>query len=159
RLPSALIRTSYLSTKLFVRAFTGGAGRWRRDVLGLPRRRHAQNPLRRPDGSPAPVLQAFSRHVLPAVARYPDSVHTAAVFFLRAASGDGAPRAALVRAVDDGEPPVYVGFGSMVGSNPARTGRIVADALRSLDVQAVVAVGRGGIVPEGLGRKVHCLTH
>ena len=66
RLPAALNRTSYLSTKLFVRAFTGGIGRWRRTELDLPRRRHGRNPLRRPDGTPAPVVQAFSRHVLPA---------------------------------------------------------------------------------------------
>jgi sterol 3beta-glucosyltransferase len=158
RLPAALNRTSYLSTRLFVRAFSGGAGRWRRTVLGLPRRRHAQNPLRCPDGTPAPVVQAFSRHVLPAAARYPDSVHTTGFLFLPAPP-DWTPPADLVRFLDDGEPPVYVGFGSMVGSDPARTGRIVADALRLLGVRAVVAIGRGGIVPEGLGQQIHCLTH
>jgi sterol 3beta-glucosyltransferase len=158
RLPAVLNRTSYLSTKLFVRAFTGGVGHWRRDVLGLPRRRHAQNPLRRPDGTPAPVVQAFSRHVLPAGAHYPDSVHTTGFFFLPAPP-DWTPPADLARFLGDGEPPVYIGFGSMVGSDPARTGRIVADALRSLGVRAVVAVGRGGIVPDGLGKEIHCLAH
>lgn len=158
RLPAVLNRTSYLSTKLFVRAFTGGIGRWRRTELDLPRRRHGRNPLRRPDGTPAPVVQAFSRHVLPAGSRYPDSVHTVGFLFLPAPP-DWTPPSDLARFLDDGEPPVYVGFGSMVGSDPARTGRIVADALRSLGVRAVVAVGRGGMAPEGMGTGIHCLTH
>ncbi len=156
RLPAAFNRESYLATRLFVRAFSGGTARWR-TRLGLRRRRFAQDTLRRPDGDAAPVLQAFSPHVLPRHARYPDSVHTPGFFFLRTGSSWNPP-AELAEFLERGEAPVYVGFGSMVGSDPDRTGWIVASALRSAGVRAVVAVGRGGVRPEGLGDEVYCLT-
>ncbi|WP_290060319.1 glycosyltransferase [Amycolatopsis solani] len=156
RLPAALNRVSYLSTRTFVRALTGSPARFRRDGLGLPRRRFAADPLRRPGGGPAPVLQAFSRHVLPPGARYPENVHTPGFFFLPPAPWTAPPDLAAFLA--GGEPPVYVGFGSMVGSDPARTGRIVAEALRATGVRAIVALGRGGIRPDGLGDNAFCLT-
>ncbi|MEU0532953.1 glycosyltransferase [Amycolatopsis tolypomycina] len=155
RLPAALNRASYASTRTFVRALTGNPGRFRRAGLGLPRRRHAHDPLRRPDGTPAPVLQAFSRHVLPPRAWYPEPVHTPGFFFLPPAPWT--PPADLAAFLAAGEPPVYLGFGSMVGSDPARTGHLVAAALRETGVRAIVAVGRGGIRPEGLGGNVFCL--
>jgi sterol 3beta-glucosyltransferase len=157
RLPSALNRASYLSTKTFVRALTGSPGRFRRDGLGLPRRRFAHDPLRRPDGTRAPVLQAFSRHVLPPGTRYPEFVHTPGFFFLPPRV-PWTPPADLAGFLAAGEPPVYLGFGSMVGSDPARIGQIVATALRASGVRAVVALGRGGIRPDGLGRDAFCLT-
>ena len=155
-LPAALNRMSYASTRAFVRALTGSPGRFRREGLGLPRRRFAHDPLRRPDGTRAPVLQAFSRHVLPLGAWYPESVHTPGFFFLPPVPWT--PPADLAAFLAAGPPPVYVGFGSMVGSDPARTGQIVATALRAAGVRAVVALGRGGIRPDGLGRDAFCLT-
>ncbi|MGC7101853.1 glycosyltransferase [Amycolatopsis lurida] len=158
RPPRFLNRASYLSTKLFVRGFTGGTANWRMERLGLPRRRFAQDVFRRADGSPAPTLQAFSRYVLPSPVRYPDSVHTTGFFFLPAAS-DWTPPRPLAEFLAAGEPPVYLGFGSMVGSDPARTGRIVAEAVRLAKVRAVVAVGRGGIRPGGSDERVFHLEH
>ncbi len=157
RLPSAFNRTSYLSTKLFVRAFTGGTARWQRAGLGLRRRRFAEDPLRRPDGTPAPVLQAFSAHVLPPGAWYPSWVHTTG-FFSLPAPAEWRPPAELSGFLAAGEPPVYLGFGSMVGSDPARTARTVSAAIRTAGVRAVVALGRGGIRPEGFGQDVFFLT-
>ncbi|WP_439380545.1 glycosyltransferase [Amycolatopsis lexingtonensis] len=155
-LPAVLNRASYASTRTFVRALTGNPARFRRDGLGLPRRRFAHDPLRRPDGTPAPVLQAFSRHVLPPRAWYPEPVHTPGFFFLPPAPWT--PPADLAGFLAAGPPPVYLGFGSMVGSDPARTGQVVAAALRATGVRAVVALGRGGIRPDGLGRDAFCLT-
>lgn len=156
RLPAAFNRASYASTRTFVRALTGNPGRFRRAGLGLPRRRFAHDPLRWPDGTRAPVLQAFSRHVLPPRAWYPEPVHTPGFFFLPPTRWT--PPADLAGFLAAGEPPVYLGFGSMVGSDPARTGRLVAAALRATGVRAIVALGRGGIRPEGLGRTAFCLT-
>lgn len=156
-LPTVLNRVSYASTRTFVRALTGNPGRFRREGLGLPRRRFAHDPLRGPRGGRTTVLQAFSRHVLPPRARYPDSVHTPGFFFLPPRH-PWTPPAELAAFLAAGEPPVYLGFGSMVGSDPGRTGRIVAEAVRAAGIRAVVALGRGGIRPDGLGRDAYCLT-
>jgi sterol 3beta-glucosyltransferase len=42
-----------------------------------------------------------------------------------------------------GAPPVYVGFGSSVGPDPARLGAAVSDAVRQAGVRAVIASGWG----------------
>ncbi|RSM87962.1 glycosyltransferase [Kibdelosporangium aridum] len=154
--PAVLNRASYLTTKTFVRALTGNFGEWRHERLALPDRRHGSDVLRNPDGSPAVVLQAFSEHLLPEGVRYPDSVHTPGFFYLHA-QPDWSPSLELSQFLADGPPPVYVGFGSMVGSDPAKTARIVAEAIRKAEVRAVVAVGRGGIRPEVVGKDMFCL--
>lgn len=44
-----------------------------------------------------------------------------------------------------GTPPVYVGFGSSVGPDPARVGAAVSDAVRQVGIRAVIASGWGGL--------------
>jgi sterol 3beta-glucosyltransferase len=38
-------------------------------------------------------------------------------------------------------PPVYVGFGSSVGPDPARAGAAVSGAVRQADIRAMIASG------------------
>lgn len=145
-LPSALNRASYLWTKLWTRCFAGNNSKWRQETLGLARRPGHNNVLRRPDGTPATVLQAFSRHSLPHPLDYPNWVHTTGFWFLPTAPG-WVPSKQLTDFIDHGAPPIYVGFGSMVGKDSHRTGRIVVEAVRLAGVRAVVGVGWGGIQP------------
>ena len=152
RLPGPLNRASY---KLFRTLLTRFAGTeldsWRREI-GLPERADRHNPLLRPDGGPAPVLDAVSPHVAPRPRDYPDSVHTTG-FWRLPSDADWAPPQALTDFLAAGPPPVYVGFGSLVG-NPERLGRIALDAVRIAGVRAVLATGRGGLdaadVPDGV---------
>jgi sterol 3beta-glucosyltransferase len=51
----------------------------------------------------------------------------------------------LERFVETGTPPVYLGFGSSVGGDPARLGAMVMAAVRQIGVRAVVATGWGGV--------------
>ena len=55
------------------------------------------------------------------------------------------PPAALVDFLSSGPAPIYVGFGSMVGSNPEQTQKTVLGAIRRAGVRAIVASGWGGI--------------
>lgn len=161
RLPRALNHASYtfakalnLPTKIMLRAFRGDPiTKWRRETLGLPPRRGHHNYLRRADGTRATVLQAFSRHILPEPLEYPDWVHTVGFWFLPAPP-DWTPPQELSDFLAAGDPPVYIGFGSMVGTDSQRTGRIIAEAIRLARVRAVVATGWGGIPSEELGKDV-----
>jgi sterol 3beta-glucosyltransferase len=47
--------------------------------------------------------------------------------------------------VAEGEPPVYVGFGSSVGPDPAGLGAAVVQAVHEAGVRAVIATGWGGL--------------
>lgn len=125
-----------------------GVERWRREVLGLPRRRHRHDLLRLPDGRPAPVLNQVSRHVLPPPSDWPSTVHTTGYWFLPPAA-DWSPPPRLADFLAAGPPPVYIGFGSVVGPDPGGTGRLVLDAVAATGVRAVIATGWGGISASG----------
>lgn len=147
RVPRVLNRASYRATDVWIRGIVGdrNSARWRRDVLGLPPRRGHRDVLRRPDGRPPTVLQAFSPLLLPQPVHYPSWAHTTGFWFLPSATEWTPPRE-LARFLDAGEPPVYVGFGSLVGTDPERTGCVVAEAIRLSGVRAIVDAARGGIV-------------
>lgn len=59
-------RATFLGMKGPAVMFGHTVDRWRA-TLELPKRRGRHDPRRAPDGSPAPVLHAISRHVLPAL--------------------------------------------------------------------------------------------
>jgi sterol 3beta-glucosyltransferase len=148
-LPAALNRASFLPIKLMLRSFGAAAD----TVIEAPRRRGRHDVLRRPDGSPATVLQAFSSELLPGEPDYPPEVHTTGFWFLPAPP-DWTPPARLTDFLRAGEPPVYVGFGSMAGADPRRTGATVAEAITRAGVRAVVVSGWGGIQLDGLSERV-----
>ncbi|MFD0887182.1 glycosyltransferase, partial [Streptosporangium algeriense] len=153
-LPRALNRASYLPFRLMLR-FMGGE-RLREDVLHLPPRRGTHDFLRRPGGEPTTVLQGFSPHVLPDGLDYPAWVHTTGFWFLPTPP-DWEPSAELAAFLNEGEPPVYIGFGSMAGTDPHRLGRVVTQAVKLARVRAVVAAGWGGIRIEDPPRETFLL--
>lgn len=142
-LPRALNRVSYLPFKMMLRSFAAVADKG----LDLPRRRGRHDFLRRPDGGAATVLHGFSRHLLPPGADYPAQVHTTGFWFLPAAPGWSPPQE-LAAFLAAGPAPVYIGFGSMAGTDPHRIGRIVTEAIRLTGMRAVLVSGWGGIAVE-----------
>ncbi|NKQ55054.1 glycosyltransferase family 1 protein [Amycolatopsis sp. K13G38] len=122
--PRELNRASYLATELRVRTLSG---RWRD-----------------PDSL---VLQAFSRHLLPGSADYPESVHTTGFWFVP----ESAPPADLRKFVAAGEPPVCVTLGSSAEQPGVR--QVVADAVRLTGLRTVVVDGSTGT--DSAGRVLH----
>lgn len=122
-------------------------GEWRRSELELPRR--PSMPAR-----PAATLYAYSPSVLPRPSDWPGSVAVTGYWFL-----DGAatwqPTPTLKAFVEAGEPPVYVGFGSMPGLDPVELTALVVAALRQSGRRGVLATGGGAIHAQDLGADVH----
>lgn len=144
-LPSACNRLTYQTTKLWYQILAGRIGRWRTKTLGLPKERFFHDDWRRAGGRPTPLIQAFSAHLLETLPDdYPPWVNTTG-FWLLEAPPDWVPPSHLVEFIERKDPPVYIGFGSMAGVDPARTGRIVSEAVRLAGVRALVATGWGGI--------------
>ncbi|MFK0292800.1 glycosyltransferase [Streptomyces sp. NPDC090442] len=151
RLPSSLSRASYACTEWSIRTLYGSAVvRRRRQALDLPGR--DLGILSRPDGRPATVLQAFDPSVLPGAPRYPATTHTTGFWHLPTNTDWHMPPS-LRSFLEAGERPVYIGFGSMVGSRPTVTSRAVLAAVRKARVRAVMGVGRGGVMAPELERR------
>ena len=124
--------------------YAGMINEWRKTALGLPPRSRLANELVQPDGRPTPTLYAYSPHVVPTPGDWPDSTMATGYWFLDA-QPDWQPPVGLAAFLQAGPPPVYVGFGSMVGKEPARLGEIVVAALQKTGQRGLLASGWGGL--------------
>lgn len=89
-----------------------------------------------------PALYAYSPLVVPTPADWPPSACVTGFWFLDPLDGYEPP-ADLARFLAAGDPPVYIGFGSMNTRDPRRTGEL---ALRALELS-----GRRGVLLRGWG--------
>lgn len=143
-LPAALNRRSYAVNSMGKAPFMGMVNDWRKNTLGLPPRGRFAAEDRLPDGTPVPVMQAYSPHVVPVPADWPPSVTATGYWFL---DGDPAwqPESALADFLAAGPPPIYVGFGSMTTRDPEAKSRAVIEAVQTAGCRAVLASGWGGL--------------
>jgi len=124
--------------------FGSVVSRWRKETLRLPPRPLFANELIRADGRPVPVLLSISPHVVAPPPDWPKSVQVTGYWFLdEGQSWQPPPR--LLEFLDDGSPPIFVGFGSMVGRNPAKTARVTLDALAQSGQRGLIVTGWGGL--------------
>lgn len=119
-----------------------------RAAHGLPPAR-GTDLLHRSDGTAIPVLHGVSPHVVPEPVDWPDSAVMTGYWFLDRVA-DWTPPPALEAFLAAGEPPIYIGFGSMSGRNPERTTRIVVDALQQAGLRGILATGWGGMAAADL---------
>lgn len=154
-LGGAANRASYRLNHAIMLMYGTMINAFRTETLGLHRKPSTDTLLHRPDGAPLPVLYPFSAHLVPRPADYPDHAHITGAWSLDT-DPDWTPPADLARFLDAGEPPVYVGFGSMgFGTGAAqRTSRIV-DALTGQRRRVLLATGWGGLTAAADAEHVH----
>lgn len=128
--------------------FSGTVRAWRADALGLPAR-----------GKPRPsagTLYGYSSHVLPKPTDWGSDIAVTGYWFLD--SPDWSPDADLAAFLASGEPPVYVGFGSMPGSDPERLTRLVVEGLRRAGKRGLLATVGGALGRVGASEHVHVIA-
>lgn len=128
---------------------------WRRDVLGittLP----VSGPFRVMRRRRTPVLHGFSPLVLPKPRDWPEWIHVTGYWFLDGPDG-WQPPPRVLDFLAAGPPPVYVGFGSMIPRDPARTIDAVLAALRRAGVRGILARGWMGDTAHDLSDDVLAL--
>jgi UDP:flavonoid glycosyltransferase YjiC (YdhE family) len=115
-----------------------------RQRLGLPARTFAQfyRTLRA-----TPMIGAYSPTIIPHPADWPQSVHVTGTFYLDSRTG-WQPPAALETFLEAGDPPVYIGFGSMAGRNPEQLARLSVEALVESGQRGLLLTGWGGLRPD-----------
>lgn len=125
--------------------------RLRRELMGLGARQSGRF-LRRTDGSALPTLYCYSELVCPRPADWPDSAIVTGYWRLEDRS-EWRPSAEFRAFLDAGEPPVYIGFGSMPFGAERNT-RLIVETVRLWGGRAVVARGWGGLKPADLPANV-----
>ncbi len=112
-----------LENQLMLQLSAGPINEWRAQTLGLPRLGRAQWSEHR-QRTVSVCLHAYSRHLLPEPDDWPRSIVVTGAWPLPLDPA-WTPSPGLVEFLRCGEPPVYVGFGSMT---PSATGRLYRDS-------------------------------
>jgi sterol 3beta-glucosyltransferase len=100
-----------------------------------------------------PMVGAYSPNVIPHPRDWPDSLHVTGYLFLNSQPG-WQPPPQLEAFLKRGDPPVYVGFGSMGGRKPEELAGLAMEALAKSGKRGVLLKGWGGLraqsVPESV---------
>jgi sterol 3beta-glucosyltransferase len=129
---------------------------FRINTLSLPSLGRFPNLLVRSNGSPVPVMYPYSTHVLPVPDDFPPHVYVTGYWFLDHPV-DWKPDSKLVRFLEAGPPPVYVGFGSMGGPGVHKRTKVVIEALERSGQRGVIASGWGGLTSSDLPGTIYML--
>jgi UDP:flavonoid glycosyltransferase YjiC (YdhE family) len=137
-------RLSYrIMRQTFWQMFRGPLNKWRKKRLGLAPLPFF-GPYERFNARQTPTIYAISRHVLPTPTDWPAWHQMTGYWFLDEPPG-WQPPADLLRFLEAGSAPVYIGFGSMDDQNPERMTSIALEALRLSGQRGVLLSGWGGI--------------
>lgn len=90
-----------------------------------------------------PVIYAVSPMVVPRPKAWGEHIHMSG-FWWDNTPVTWEPPQDLVDFLEDGETPIYIGFGSMVSGNMSKTFAKVLKAVRAARVRAVISLGWGG---------------
>jgi sterol 3beta-glucosyltransferase len=144
KLGGAFNRFTYRLMAMAMAPYMGVINDFRVNMLGLAKRGRFASELVKPNGDPVPILYAYSSHVLPIPKDYPTHAHVTGYWFLDC-EPTWQPSAELTRFIEAGDPPVYVGFGSMGGSKAQARAQIVIEALQKSSQRGLLASGWGGL--------------
>lgn len=144
RLVGLLNRLSYAPMAWSTAMYAGEINDFRAKSLGLRPRSRFASQLVTTAGQPVPILYSYSPSVLPIPADYPPHVHVTGYWFLDR-DDQWQPAPELVRFLEAGPPPVYVGFGSMGGTEAVRRAEIALGALEKTGQRGLIASGWGGL--------------
>lgn len=145
----------HLVDTLATRFGLGPVKRWRREQ-GLPPRPAAMDLRHDGAGRPVGLLHAHSEWLLPRPVDWPPQA-MATGFWLLPPATSWQPPPPLQAFLDAGPPPMYVGFGSMAGRDPACLARTVVEALALAGLRGVLARGWGGLEAGAVPPHVHLI--
>ncbi len=147
RLPQPVVWLAHLFfEQLIWQPFRQIFNRWRTSQLGLSPLPF-WGPYARLYRDCLPTLYGFSPQVVPQEQDWP-ACHHATGYWIIQNPDDWVPSADLVRFLDAGPPPVYIGFGSMTHRDPVRIRQTIESALAISGQRAVVLRGWGNLQPE-----------
>ncbi len=103
-----------------------------------------------------PLLGAYSSSVIPHPPDWPESAHPTG-YWLPHAHPEWQPTPELAAFLNAGDPPIYVGFGSMSGRQPEHLAAVVLEALAKSGQRGLLLKGWGGLHAEQVPDNVFML--
>lgn len=128
--------------RFYWQLFKRSVNDWRSHTLNQPA--HQSCPFLGERWRSLPKLFGYSPTVIPHPPDWDESHHVTGYWFLDAPSHFNPPTD-LLEFLSDGDPPVYVGFGSMSSRDAAATTEMVLNALKQTQQRGVLLTGWGGI--------------
>jgi len=128
-----------------------------RHKLGLPHASFWWGNIRRMKRERVPVIQGFSEHVIPKQPEWGDHVHTTGYWTLDESGWE--PSDALIAFLEAGDPPVFIGFGSMPVPDPEATTTVILEALRRAGKRGILGAGWANIGAVDLPETVLALDY
>lgn len=131
--------TYVMFDNVFWTAIAGQVNRWRKKELGL-----RSTNLDKLHPNKVPFLYNFSPSVVVPPLDYSDWIRVTGYWFLDEASGWSPPKELtdfIHQARADGKKIVYIGFGSIVVSDPAALTKTVVESVRKADVRCILSKG------------------
>lgn len=129
-----------LFDSLIWRAMSGQVNRWRKNTLGIP-----PTTLEKMQSYKVPFLYNFSSAVVPKPLDWRDHINVTGYWFLDQSQGNYVPppdlTAFIASARADGQPLIYVGFGSITVPDAAAVTKAIYAAVVQAGVRAIVAKG------------------
>ncbi len=144
--------TLVVAQQLFGQTFKKEMNKWNRR-LGLPPM-PAEGFYSLADRENIPVLYGYSPTLVPRPDDWRDNAHVTGFWYLGAPKGWEPPEG-LLRFLEAGEPPVYVGFGSMTTKDPVRTTQIVVEALQRAGKRGIILSGWGAMTGDRLPESIY----
>jgi sterol 3beta-glucosyltransferase len=141
-LPGYNRATYYLGEQMAWQMFRTVINRWRKQTLNL-----SPQPLagyfEKLGTRQIPIVNGFSQHVVPRPADWNEHIHMTGYWFPEDTQWQ--PPSDLSAFIEAGDPPVFIGFGSMPIKDPQRTTNIVLEALKQTGQRGILHMGWGGL--------------
>ncbi len=106
--------------------------------------------------SSTPLLGAYSSKIIPHPPDWPGSMHITGYWFPDTGA-EWQPTPELEAFLGAGDPPVYVGFGSMAGRQPGELAGLVLEALVKSGQRGLLLTGWGGLRAEPVPDNIYVL--
>ncbi|MCP5100297.1 MAG: glycosyltransferase family 1 protein [Chloroflexi bacterium] len=106
-----------------------------------------------------PILMGFSPQIIPPSVDWGAQIHVPGFWYLDEPD-DWSPSPDLAAFLADGEPPIFVGFGSVTNRDPKKTTQIMVDALVQSGERGLLLTGWGGhddvALPDNIFKVTSC---
>lgn len=130
----------------FSRVFYSSLYKELRKLLNLPPNSILTRSFEK-EGEPVPLLHIYSKHVHPRPNDWPKTAQIIGYSFNDNEGKSWQPSEELTKFLQDGAPPIYIGFGSMIPQDEKELTELICKAVEKANVRALISKGWANLTP------------